>query len=48
MIWAGRDVTDHLVPVPCLGPGHFPLEQVVQTPFNLDLDISWDGETTAS
>jgi len=30
VLWAGRDLIDHLVPTPLLGQGHLPLDQVAQ------------------
>jgi len=31
MVWVGRDLKDHLVPTPCPGQGHLPLDQVAQS-----------------
>jgi len=31
MVWVRRDLKDHLVPTPCHGQGHFPLDQVAQS-----------------
>ena len=31
MVWAGRDLKDHLVPTPCHKQGHLPLDQVAQS-----------------
>ena len=32
MVWVGRDLKDHLVPTPCHGQKHLPLDQVAQSP----------------
>jgi len=31
MVRVGRDLKDHLVPTPCRGQGHVPLDQVAQS-----------------
>ena len=31
MVWVGRDLIDHLVPTPCHGQRHLPLDQVAQS-----------------
>jgi len=31
MVWDERDLEDHLVPTPCHGQGHLPLDQVAQS-----------------
>lgn len=31
VIWVGRNLKDHLVPTPCQGDGHLPLDQVPQS-----------------
>jgi len=32
MVWVGRDLIDHLVPTPCHGQVHLPLDQAAQSP----------------
>ena len=32
MVWVRRDLKDHLVPTPCHGQGHLPLDQLAQSP----------------
>lgn len=34
----GRDLKAHLIPTPCHGQGHLPLDQVLQAPSNLVFD----------
>ncbi|GAB0192649.1 cAMP-dependent protein kinase inhibitor alpha [Grus japonensis] len=31
MVWVGRDLKDHLVPTPCHGQGHPPLDHIAQS-----------------
>lgn len=47
MVWARKDLKDHLIPTPHHGKGHLPVDQVVQTPSNLPLITSRDGAFTA-
>lgn len=48
MVWVGNDLKDHLVPTLCHVPGHLPLDQVAQSPVNLSLKTSRDGDSTTS
>ena len=41
MFWVGRNVTDHLVPIPCYGQGHRPLDQAAQSPIQPGLQCFW-------
>jgi len=43
MVWVGRDLTYHLVPTPCHGQGHLPLDQVAQSPIQPGLDHCQGG-----
>ena len=38
MVWVGKDLKDHLVPIPCPGQGHLPLDQVVPNPVQRGLE----------
>ena len=37
MVWVGRELVDDLVPIPCHGQGHLPLDQVAQSPIQSGL-----------
>ena len=38
MVWVGRDLKDHLVPTPCHGQRHLPLDQGAQSPIQPGLE----------
>jgi len=38
MVWVERDLKDLLVPIPCHGQGHLPLDQVTQSPIQHGLE----------
>jgi len=38
MVWVGRDLKSHLVPIPCHEQGHLPPEQVAQSPIQPGLE----------
>jgi len=38
MFWIGTDLKDYLVPTPCHGQGHLPLDQVSQSPMQPGLE----------
>lgn len=48
MVWIGRDLKIHAVQPPCCGQSHLLLDQAAQGPSSLALNISNDGESTAS
>lgn len=37
MLWAERDIKDHLAPTPCHGHGHLLLDQVAQSSIQFGL-----------
>lgn len=39
-VWVGSDLKDHLVPIPCHGQRHPPLDQVAQSPIQPTLERS--------
>lgn len=39
MGWAGKDLKDHLIPNPCHGQGHPPLNQVTQSPMQPGFEL---------
>jgi len=47
MVWAGRDLKDHLVPTPspCHEQGHLSLDQVAQSPVQPGLEHFQGGGT---
>jgi len=42
-VWVGRDLTDHLVQLPCHGQGHLPLDQVPQSSIQPSLEHRQGG-----
>lgn len=44
MIWVGRDLKDHLAPIPC----HFHETKLFKAPFNLNLNTSRNKAATTS
>jgi len=38
MLWVGRDLEHHPVPMPCHGQRNFPLDQVGQNPIQAGLE----------
>jgi len=38
MVWVGRGFIDHLVPTPCHGQAHLPLDKVAQSPIQTGLE----------
>ncbi|KAM4755607.1 farnesyl pyrophosphate synthase isoform 2-T2 [Cyanocitta cristata] len=43
LVWVGRDIKDHLVPLPCHGRDTFHCPNLLQAPSNLALDTSRDS-----
>lgn len=47
MVWPGRDIKNHRVPAPAVGKDNFHQTELLRAPFNLALNSSRDGESTA-
>jgi len=48
MVWVGRDLKDHLIPIPLPWAGTLPPDQGAQTPSNLALNTAREWASTAS
>jgi len=48
MICTGKGLTEQLIPKPCHGQGHLPLDQVAQSPIQPGLELLQGGASTAS
>ena len=48
MDWAGRELQDHLVPIPCYRQGHLLLDQVAQSAIFECLNARMQGASTTS
>lgn len=46
MVWVGTNLKRHLVPSPCHGKGHLPLNQAAPRPTQPGLELLQDGEST--
>ena len=48
MVWVGRELKDLLVPTPCHGQGHLPLDQAAESPVQPGLEHFREGASAAS